>query len=481
MRRRTAFQLFSRALLCLVLGFSLASCSINSSTTLSKQENTLRIPWYGSPKHFDPGIFDPAKASSATSLLVASIENAGLVKFSPDLHVIPELAVSIPTISTDGRSYTFTIRQDARYADGRPCTAADVEYSFARALSPAEHSPLAARYLGGIEGAPAVEQGRVRTLSGVRILHRLTIRIRLHTADATFLEKLAFPVAAIVSRRDSGGLGPFRQAHSRDSSSLEFVQRPHYFGEQLAIDAIRLTAVRNAATGLEMYRKGLLDVAWIPPSRMSTYSNHAEFSESNGLDGYYAVAPSSEGAALASSLDRELLLKTAGPELASLESVVPSAVPDYVSSPPTLSASAVPWSSTPVRLRVAQPHDQLLQALRASLAQQWPSRITATPTVWIVHSTFFLPDPGRWLSIIANQAPSWYRARLTQADTLTNDPVTRMSTYSEIETWALTRGIIIPLATGTLAYLMKSSVQGLNLTAAGLMPVNNTWSSVVIT
>jgi hypothetical protein len=461
----------------------LAGCSFNPSPPLSKQATTLSIPWYGSPNHFDPGIFDPAKASSSTPLFVASLSNVGLVKFSPDLHVIPELAVSIPTISTDGRSYTFTIRQDARFADGRHCTAADVAYSFARALSPEEHAPLAAQYLSGIQGAAEVESGRARTLSGVRVLHRLTFRIRLSDPDATFLEKLAFPVAAIVSRNGSGGLGPFVQVRSHGRSSLVFAPRRNYFGGQMHIDAVRLVAVRNAATGIEMYRKGLLDAAWIPPARMPSFSDHAEFSGSKSLDGYYAVAPATEGAQLAALLDRGRLLEGAGPALSTLQSIVPSGVPDYVSSPPSFDASRALSGPVllPVRLSVAQPGDKLSQELRAALKQQWATDVNATRTVWIVHATFLLPDPGRWLNIISNQSPTWYRTDLAQADALTNDPVSRMSTYSDAENWALSKGIVIPLATGTLGYLTKSRVQGLDVTGTGLMPANNNWTLVGVT
>jgi hypothetical protein len=482
LRHTTRCRLCLGITVLLALAGGLDGCSINPQTPLSKQENALRIPWYGSPNHFDPGIFDPARASSSTPLLLASLSNAGLVKFSPDLHVIPELAVSIPTISTDGRSYTFTMRQDAHYADGRACTAADVAYSFARALSPEEHAPLAKQYLGGIEGASEVESGQSRTLSGVRVLNSLTVRIRLSAPDATFLEKLAFPVAAIISRHGSGGLGPFVQVRTDNRSMLVFAPRRNYFGGEMQIDTVRVVAVRNAATGIELYRKGQLDSAWIPPARMPAFSHHAEFNGSGSLDGYYAVAQAPEGAQLAAGLDRDRLLQGAGPALTTLQSIVPPAVPDYVSSPPSLSASTgASDPPLPVRLRVAQPGDTFSQELRASLRQQWSTATNAASTVWIVHATFLLPDPGRWLNIISDQSPVWYRSRLEQADALTNDPVSRMNMYSDAENWALSRGIIIPLAAGTLGYVTRSTVQGLDVTATGLMPANNNWSLVGIT
>ncbi|HEX6510612.1 MAG TPA: ABC transporter substrate-binding protein, partial [Chloroflexota bacterium] len=149
----------SLAIVGLSLALVLTGCS-GSSAPASAQTSALHIPLYGAISRTDPEIFDGAQASASTPLFLTSLLNAGLVKFGPDLHVIPEIAVSIPTISTGGRSYTFTIRQDAEFADGEPCTAADVAYSLARALMPGEHSPLAWSYLGGIKGAAAVARGR---------------------------------------------------------------------------------------------------------------------------------------------------------------------------------------------------------------------------------------------------------------------------------------------------------------------------------
>src|SRR5437764_9728988 len=93
-----------------LLAITLAACGNGSD----QSRGTIRIPIYG-------GIHvpDPANATTVSDIFVDSLLYSGLVKFSPDLHVIPELAVSIPTISSSGLSYTFTIRRDARFADGR--------------------------------------------------------------------------------------------------------------------------------------------------------------------------------------------------------------------------------------------------------------------------------------------------------------------------------------------------------------------------
>ncbi len=465
----------------LVFSIALSGCIVGASTPLADAGKTLSLPWYGKAGHFDPGILDPARASSSTPFALASIANAGLVKFSPDLHVIPELGVSIPTISTDGRTYTFTIRQDARFADGRPCTAEDVAYSFARALSPSEHSPLAAQYLGGIEGARAVLDGRSTHLTGVTVSHRLTVRIRLIAPDATFLEKLAFPVASVISRHGAGGLGPYMLSKSNRRDLLAFVPRPHYFNGPVPVTELQIVAVRDAAQGLDLYRRGQLDAAWVAPDKMAQYSARSDYHSSDSLDAYYAVPPSSAGVWMASVLDRSALIQKLGPGLSSLQSIVPPAVPDYVSTPPSFASPKTPGPPTDLRFRIAQPGNRVSLAIRSALQSQIGAVSHAGSTVWIIHADFLLPDPGRWLGILWSSAPHWYRNSVEQANALTNDPVSRMSTYSDTESWALAHGRIVPLASGNLAWLTRPVLGGMDVTPVGLMPANNTWSLVNLT
>ncbi|HEX6508672.1 MAG TPA: ABC transporter substrate-binding protein, partial [Chloroflexota bacterium] len=325
-------------------------------------------------------------------------------------------------------------------------------------------------------------RGQTRTLSGVTVLNRLTVRIRLTAPDATFLEKLAFPVAAIVSRHGAGTMGPFALIDQAKNGALILGPRHHYYGGQLQIDTVELVPVQSASAGLEMYRKGGLDMAWVPPDRTSSFAQHSDLRESNSLDAYYAVAAMPNADRLAASLDRDTLVKDEGPALIALASIVPPSIPDYVSSPPSLNVTAEQSgrSTSALDIRVAQPADKLAQDLRRGLVQQWRNT-GGSGTVWIVHQIHMLPDPGRWLSMVSAMAPTWYSAALTQANGLTNDPVSRMNDYSTEEQWALRKGLVIPLAAGMTAYLIKPTVQSVDVTPAGLMPHNDNWSAVSIT
>mgnify|MGYP006324004909 FL=1 len=86
----------------------------------------------------NPRSYDPATTHNSGDKLVFS----GLVSFDPNLNLTPDLAESWE-ISADGVVYTFHLRQNAKFHNGRAVTAQDVIYSWQRAASPAIASDTA--------------------------------------------------------------------------------------------------------------------------------------------------------------------------------------------------------------------------------------------------------------------------------------------------------------------------------------------------
>src|SRR3989441_4113093 len=66
---------------------------------------------------------------------------AGLMKFNVNFEAIPYVAEKV-TANKDGSAWTFTIRKDAKWSDGGPCTAKDFEYSWKRQRSEEHTSEL---------------------------------------------------------------------------------------------------------------------------------------------------------------------------------------------------------------------------------------------------------------------------------------------------------------------------------------------------
>jgi len=75
---------------------------------------------------------DPA-APGGTAAGYKGLLFGGLVRFTPDLKIAPELAADW-SVSDDGLVYTFALDPDAAFSDGAAITADDVIYSWTRAL-----------------------------------------------------------------------------------------------------------------------------------------------------------------------------------------------------------------------------------------------------------------------------------------------------------------------------------------------------------
>ena len=83
----------------------------------------------------DVADFDPAQISAPADVDVLRNVFSGLYKFDAQLREVPDLAVGLPTISSNGLTYTFHLRHDARFSNGDPITADDFLYSWNRAAA----------------------------------------------------------------------------------------------------------------------------------------------------------------------------------------------------------------------------------------------------------------------------------------------------------------------------------------------------------
>src|SRR5216683_3072069 len=108
----------------------LAACGNNPTTSTNlAADQTLKFPILD-----DFGTLDPAVADAETDQEIQQNIFNGLTKFDNNLNVVPDIAKSW-TVSSDGMTYTFTMRQDVTFSNGDKVTAKDVLYSWNRAAS----------------------------------------------------------------------------------------------------------------------------------------------------------------------------------------------------------------------------------------------------------------------------------------------------------------------------------------------------------
>ena len=168
----------------------------------------------------DPPTLDPHLTTDTTSARIIVEVFGGLVTIDRDLNIVADLAESWE-ISGDGRVYTFRLRQDAKFHDGKPVTANDVQWSLERVTNPLTESPVVGQYLGDIIGVKEKIAGDATTISGVRFVDEHTIEITIDEAKSYFLAKLTYPTGFVLDKenveanprawfREPNGTGPFR-------------------------------------------------------------------------------------------------------------------------------------------------------------------------------------------------------------------------------------------------------------------------------
>jgi peptide/nickel transport system substrate-binding protein len=118
---------------------------------------SVRVPTQGGglvegevgPVRFINPVLTLSQADEDMSALIYS----GLTRALPDGSIIPDLASSY-TISEDGTTYTFVLRPEAVFQDGKPLTSADVVFTIQTIQDPAMKSPHRANWEGVAVSAP---------------------------------------------------------------------------------------------------------------------------------------------------------------------------------------------------------------------------------------------------------------------------------------------------------------------------------------
>ena len=168
----------------------------------------------------DPPTLDPHITTDSTSAVIVNEVFGGLVTITPDIEIAPDIAEDWD-ISPDGKVFTFRLRQDAKFHDGRPVVAEDFRWSLERAADPLTESPVADLYLGDVIGVADKLNGKAETIQGLRVIDDHTLELIIDAPKSYFLAKLTYPTAFVVDRKnvegnknswvfEPNGTGPFR-------------------------------------------------------------------------------------------------------------------------------------------------------------------------------------------------------------------------------------------------------------------------------
>ena len=195
-----------------------------SGSSATVEGGTLNISLASSPAYLDPAKYTGVYESQIINNVCDTV-----VQYSMDLsEIVPALATEW-TVSEDGATYTFTLRDDVvfqagEYQDGRAMTAEDIKYSLERSANDSA-------------------MNRLDMLDHCNVISDTEIECVLTSPNSSFLTALTDAGNAIVPQEEVEGwgdsfgehlvgTGPFRMVQFTRDQQTELARNDAYWGEK---------------------------------------------------------------------------------------------------------------------------------------------------------------------------------------------------------------------------------------------------------
>ena len=181
---------------------------------------------------------DPAIAYETETYPTASLFNVGLVKMKDSSTPAPALAESW-TVSPDGTTYIFKLRDGLKFSNGRALTTDDVLYSFTRLLDQKTASPTAFMF-APLVGADDFQNGKATSVAGIKVIDKKTIEFKTAVPVWSMMQRFALPPGFIVAKegveaageefaRKPLGAGPYMLTSWKSGVMITGVKNPNYY------------------------------------------------------------------------------------------------------------------------------------------------------------------------------------------------------------------------------------------------------------
>jgi len=221
----------------------------------------------------EPGTLDPHKASGTWENNILGDLFLGLTTEAADGSIIPGAAESW-TVSDDGKTYTFKLRDGLKWSDGEPVTAEDFVFSIHRILDPAFKAEYA-WILYVIENAEEYNTAKETDVNkiGARAVDARTLEVKLKAPAPYFIAQLTHYTAYPVPKHSIEKLGDdWLKAGNMVSNGAytlaEWVPNDHikvvknanfYDAANVKIDTVYFYPTEDQDAALQRFRAGELD------------------------------------------------------------------------------------------------------------------------------------------------------------------------------------------------------------------------------
>lgn len=259
----------------------------------------------------EPAALDPQLVTGVIEQRIMLALFEGLVRYDPaTLEPCPALAERWE-VSSDGLRWTFHLRGNAKFSDGRAITSEDFLFSYRRLLSPKLASPCASLFFAPVKNALAFARGEITDFSrvGFSAPDAGTLVVELDAPCPYFLSLACHsswsvvPAHAIlkfgkIDERSTRwtrpenfvGSGPFRLKKWRVAYRIEVEKNPHYRdAENVWLRGIRFDALEDQFAEERAFRDGQYHVTnTVAPARVAVLRERGD--PALRLDPYFSTA-----------------------------------------------------------------------------------------------------------------------------------------------------------------------------------------------
>jgi ABC-type oligopeptide transport system substrate-binding subunit len=237
----------------------------------------------------DFGTLDPAQLNAESDSEIAQNLFNGLLRFDKNLNLVPDIAASLPTVTSDNLTYTFKLRSDVTFSNGDKVTSKDVVYSLNRAA--AQQGPYSTN-LAAIAGfdklstkpppVATIEQLLAKndpsvTMPGLTAPDPTTVVIKLAQPAGWFLSALSLEsttgmiVDQKVIQKDPQnwwtnpdtmvGTGAYKMSARTPGQSADFQAVSNWWGSpKPVLKNVHVDIVKDASTRETAYEQGKYDI-----------------------------------------------------------------------------------------------------------------------------------------------------------------------------------------------------------------------------
>ena len=237
---------------------------------------------------------DPSMATDEYGIQFISTTMEGLYRL--DEKGLPTDGIAKEhKVSDDGKTWTFTLREDAKWSNGDSVTAHDFVYAWQRAVDPATGSEYGPYMMGGVvKNANAVNKGEVPVDQlGVKADGDYKLVVELENATPYFESLTTFATFFPLNQKfveEKGDTfatsadtllsnGPYKFSNwTSTAQEWELVKNETYWdAKAVKLEKMHYVVVKEAQTAVDLYEKGEVDRAGLSSDLVDQYSVHDDY------------------------------------------------------------------------------------------------------------------------------------------------------------------------------------------------------------